>query len=738
MPSLDQPSPQPGSPDRPDGSPLGGAPETVAGQDGTYDAAAVAEAEAASRRGEERFRALVQNATDLISIFEPDGTRRYVSPAVERLLGYPPDRLVGTGVFEIVHPDDQATVRRFLAEVVADPDRIARVELRLRHHDGAWRWFEARAANRLADPAVRGIVVNSRDVSDYKAKEDELRASEGRVRALLATAERQGQERDLLDRVRAALAGEVDLPGLFRTVVEAIADTFGYTQVSLYLLEDATTLVLQHQVGYDRVLARIPIDRGVSGRVARTGEPALIEDVRDDPTFLGAIEGIASEVCVPLFDQGQVVGMLNVESTGGVRLGEADLRLMLAVSEHVGLAIGRARLYDELRSGAERLRLALAATGMGAWSWDVRTGEVRWSEEMGPLYGLPAGTPGVDAARYFDLVHPDDRAQVHEADRRTLTGADDYAVEFRVVWPDGSVRWLEGLGRAVDRDADGRALRLVGVTMDVSARKQAEAERLRLAEAEAAVRARDEILSIAAHELRTPVTAIKGFADLAIREIEAGTRSTPRQERFFRRIADGSRQLAALVEDLLDVSRIRLGRLPLRPQPLDLAELVREAAERHREQAGEAHDLTLDLPDGPCSVEADRGRLEQVVANLLENAVKYSPAGGQVRLSVRSVEGGGLLVVRDQGIGLPPGAAEAIFEPFGRAPNAAESGLPGLGLGLHISRGIVERHGGRIWAESAGVGCGTTVSVWLPARPSVRLDEPEDSGDARPDLRSYP
>jgi signal transduction histidine kinase len=555
---------------------------------------------------------------------------------------------------------------------------------------------------------------------------EELSRSEAHVRALLAAAERQAQERDLLDLVRVALAREADLPGVFRTVVEAIAATFGYTQVSIYRLEDDTTLVMQHQVGYNRVLERIPIERGVSGRVARTAQPVLVEDVRSEPAFLGAIEGIASEVCVPFFDEGQVAGTLNVESTGGVRLGEADLRLMLAVSEHLSLAVGRARLYAEVRRTAERLQLALAASGMATWDWDVRSGSVRWSDEMGPLYGLPAGTPGVDAATYFSLVHPEDHELIRAEDRTALSRSDAYEVDFRVVLPDGTVRWLAGRGRVVERDPGGEARRIVGVTMDVSARHQAESERLRLAEAEAALRARDEILSIAAHELRTPVTTVMGFADLAIRGLEAGREPGPWLGRALDRIANGSRQLAALIEDLLDVSRLRLGRLDLRLETLDLAELSRDVIDRYRERADEADvSMTFVAPAEPCLVQADRHRLDQVLTNLLDNSLKYSPDGGEVRVKVAAVDGGALMVVRDAGIGLPAGAAEAIFAPFGRAPNAVELNLPGLGLGLHICRGIVERHGGRIWAESAGDGRGTIVSLWLP----TRVPAPDDGQD---------
>lgn len=154
------------------------------------------------------------------------------------------------------------------------------------------------------------------DIERRKTTEAQLLSREQDYRHLLASAERQAQTIKLLDEARNAMSHELDLPTMLRIVVEAIAETFGYTQVSLYLIE-GDSLALQSQVGYDSVITHIPIDKGVSGRSVRTGKPILLEDVRSDPTFLGAIEGIASEICVPLFDQGKVVGTLNVESKKG-------------------------------------------------------------------------------------------------------------------------------------------------------------------------------------------------------------------------------------------------------------------------------------------------------------------------------------------------------------------------------------------------------------------------------------
>jgi signal transduction histidine kinase len=236
-------------------------------------------------------------------------------------------------------------------------------------------------------------------------------------------------------------------------------------------------------------------------------------------------------------------------------------------------------------------------------------------------------------------------------------------------------------------------------------------------DSQAAITARDQFLSVAAHELRTPITSINGFSELLRRELHGAARNPERITRFVDRLAGAGSRLAALVEDMLDVSRIRLGQLPLRLAPFDLAALVRRVVLSYEEQHGDdRHPVVTILPPEPCVVVADEDRLEQVLTNLLDNAVKYSPHGGEIRLALETTPGAVRLTVSDPGIGLPPDELETIFKPFGRAVNALADNLPGLGLGLFICRNIVERHGGRIWAESAGEHRGTTIVVWLPVR----------------------
>ena len=429
------------------------------------------------RQSETHFSSLIRNALDIITILDADGTIRYESPAIERILGYQEDELVGRQTFELIHPDDLPSAYDTFLRILEAPQVSPTIEFRFRHKDGSWRWLEATRTNLLSDPAVGGIVVNSRDVTERKGTEDRLRASESRQGELHAEARRQAKELALLGEVRTALARELELSDLFRTVVEAISRTFGYTLVSLYMLDD-DALMLQHQVGYDRAVERIPVTEGVSGRVVRTAEAVLIENVRSDPDFLAAHPGIVSEVCVPLHDAGQVVGALNVESGDGVRLSEADLQVMVALSEHVNVAIGRARLYTEVRRSEARSD-SLIRNALEIIAFLDADGTIYY---VSPAAERVLGYQPVELVGCvsFDLIHPDDQPVVDAAFQKVLDDPQlTPTVEFRFRHSDGSWRWLEATGTNLLADPAVRGI--VINARDITERKQIEEERVRLA-----------------------------------------------------------------------------------------------------------------------------------------------------------------------------------------------------------------------------------------------------------------
>jgi diguanylate cyclase (GGDEF)-like protein/PAS domain S-box-containing protein len=297
--------------------------------------------ERALRESEQRFKQLFEQSVDALFVHDEKGQFVDCNSRACQLLGYTREELLDLSVENI-------SLSTLWQRALADGPGVFAFshEEENRRKDGSTFPVEVRVGS-VDYGGRRMILVSTRDITERKRAEEALKESEERHR-------RQAQELSLLYEVNAAAAQELDLSVVFRTVVEAVAQTFGYTLVSAYLLEDEV-LVLQHQVGYDRVIERIPITEGVSGLVARTGQTVLLEDAREDPAFIGAVEGITSEICVPLFDRGEVAGILNVESMDGVGLTEADLRLVSALAEPVGGAIGRARLYTRVRESEERL-----------------------------------------------------------------------------------------------------------------------------------------------------------------------------------------------------------------------------------------------------------------------------------------------------------------------------------------------------------------------------------------------
>jgi len=305
--------------------------------------------------------------------------------------------------------------------------------------------------------------------------------------------------------------------------------------------------------------------------------------------------------------------------------------------------------------------------------------------------------------RHYSIFYPPEQVIGGMCDRQLATAARDGRVESEGwrVRKDGTRFWAVATLTAIHGE-DGSLLGFAKVTRDLTVHKQADEERLRLAQAQEAIRLRDEFLVIAAHELKTPLTVL-GLQLQKLQRMGAPQESVGTALR-------SARRLGALVDTLLDVSRIATGQLKVEVQECDLAELAREVVERWRDEASRAGcKLHVDAP-APVRGRWDALRIDQVIENLLGNAIKYAP-GKPVRISVAARGDLAELCVSDDGPGIPPGAEARIFRRFERATDVRNYG--GLGLGLYIVREIVEAHGGTISVDTAA-GKGATFRVALP------------------------
>jgi PAS domain S-box-containing protein len=351
----------------------------------------------------------------------------------------------------------------------------------------------------------------------------------------------------------------------------------------------------------------------------------------------------------------------------------------------------------------EILQLVHRIAKIGHWEWNSLTDENKWSPEIEALYGLKPGTFAGSYDAWAKLLHPDDLPGQEEVVRRAFeTG--QYFTEFRVIWPDGSVHWLEARGN-VFKDGHDKPVRFVGVNMDITERKRAEDA---LKEAD---RKKDEFLALLAHELRNPLAPLRNALQLlrmAGGSVETGEQAHSIMERQLS-------QLVRLVDDLMDVSRISRGMIDLRKQPVEMAAVVSSAVEASRpfiKRMG--HELTVTTPKQLVLLDADLTRLAQVFINLLNNAAKYSDRGGHIWLTVERQGSDVVVSVKDTGIGIDANNLPRIFDPFTQVDRSLAKSQGGLGIGLTLVKQLVEMHGGRIEAKSDGPGKGSEFVVRLP------------------------
>jgi len=383
-----------------------------------------------------------------------------------------------------------------------------------------------------------------------------------------------------------------------------------------------------------------------------------------------------------------------------------------------------------LRESRDVLSLAMRAGSMGAWSRSFASGDVWWSPELEEIFGLTPGTFRGTESAFFDLVHDDDRAAVRRAIDEGVTRRTDYVTEFRFRHASGEWRWMERRGRAVYAE-DGTPRTLYGIGIDITERKRAE---MALHEAkraaESANELKDQFLATLSHELRTPLNVILGYARL----LQNHGVPPHEQQRAFDVIARNAVAQNQLVDDLLDMSRITTGKFRLEPRPVRVAAVLGDALDTVK-PAADAKMIALEVDADPQSstVSADPTRLQQVFWNLLTNAVKFTPKGGRVSVSLRSDDAHVVITIADDGAGIPEEFLPYVFEPFRQAGAGSDRLHGGLGLGLAISRQLVELHGGTIEAASQGLGRGATFTIRLP-----RALEPAAEGEAMPPASGKP
>ena len=394
--------------------------------------------------------------------------------------------------------------------------------------------------------------------------------------------------------------------------------------------------------------------------------------------------------------------------------------------DHTGLR----QVEEELRRHREALELAHDAAGLGAWQYEVGTGELRLDARAKALFGF-APDAAITYAAFVGVLHPDDRTPVEERWARALRERMPFSAEYRVLWSDGVVRWLASLGRATSLDGHDEAQRITGVVLDISERKQTEARLQEVLRLEAV----GQLAGGIAHDLNNMLAAILGFSDFLLQSLEPADH----RRRDVEQITQAANRSASLTRQLLAFARREL----IQPKPLDVNAIVRRSESMLRSVLGPNIELIFDLSRDLGVVYADPGQVEQIMMNLVLNARDAMRQGGRLTIETMSLVLGRasvpaqlvgeapalgrylMLSVTDTGHGMDAATLQRIWEPFFTTKPVGE----GTGLGLSAVYGAVKQSGGFVWADSEP-GRGTVVGVYWPEIPYVA--EPED--DAPPVL----
>jgi PAS domain S-box-containing protein len=709
--------------------------------------AARAEAEAS----EERYRSLAEAIPQIVWTAKPDGYIDYFNQRWFEFTGLTSDESDhAVGWKAALHPDDQGAYEsRWNASVRTG--EVFEIEYRFRRaSDETYRWHLGRAL------PVRGHAARivkwfgtATDIHDRKRVEEQMR--------FLAEAS------TLLS---SSLDYEATLASVARLSVPLVADWClidmarpdGSLERLSVVHNNLAKVELAQEI--DRRYPPSPGDPYLRTHVFRTGRPEWIADISDemresvarDAEHLRLIRELEmnSYICVPLQARGRTLGALTFAAAeSGRRFDSSDVALAEDLARRVALAVDNARLYREakeaLQSKDEAMALldtllSRAPVGFAFLDCDLRY--VRINDALAAINGLSAAEHIGRTPR--DLLSPELYAQVAPIYERVLKGGQPM-LDCEV---SGETRALPGVRRDwltnyyPVRAHDGELLGLGIVVIEISDRKRTEKE-LQVAKetAEAASRAKDEFLAVLSHELRTPLTPILASVSAMLDDP-----ATPAEVRPVIAMVRRNVELEArLIDDLLDVTRISRGKLQLFVEVVDAHSVIHQALDICRGEIYSARlRLSIALAAAEHHVKADPARLQQVFWNLIKNAVKFTPEGGAVSIRSRNElpengeAGSARLVIEisDSGIGIEPELLPKVFNAFEQGEAAITRRFGGLGLGLPISRSVIEAHGGRLSATSEGKNQGATFIVALATVPShvadSRAPEPAAPGTTPP------
>jgi PAS domain S-box-containing protein len=633
-----------------------------------------------------RFRAIFTNAAVGIARVALDGRFLEVNERLCEILGYTSDELLTKTFGDITHRDDLMTDLRGMKRMLAGEIDNYLKEKRYRRKDGSVVWANLTVSlSHKADGSPDYFISIIEDISARKQAEAYLRESDERLSLALKAAGLGIFEWDV-QADRAVWENE------------RMYEIFGLTRAAGTLSKAQLLERFVHPDDADALGQAL--DRGMaSGRPFHTTYRIRRKD--------GALRWL------------DLVGHFLPPDGGPVRMIGV---LTDNTEQHLAEEI--------LRASEERFRVMADTAPVMIWMSGADKLCTFFNKPWLDFTGRPLEAEFGNG--WTEGVHPEDLEHCLQTYVACFEARRPFGIDYRLRRHDGQYRWIfdQGVPRV---SSSGKFLGYIGSCVDVTERKQAEAEREKLGEeqaaravAEAASRAKDEFLAMVSHELRSPLSAILSYAQL----LRIGPVDIDRINRAVTVIERNAKAQIQIIEDLLDSARITTGKLRIEPARIDLVPVLQTAVDTVRPAASaKGVTLVLDCEPKPTEALGDPARLQQIVSNLLTNAIKFTPEGGRVSLAMKHDAGQIRIIVSDTGEGIEPGFLPFLFQRFSQADTSSGRRFGGLGLGLSLVKDLVELHGGTISAQSEGVGRGATFTVTFPARHAEFVMSPpaEDS-----------
>jgi len=664
--------------------------------------------------GPEQLSTLLDSVQELLTILSPDGIIQFASAGFTRVLGHRTEDLVGSSIIDLLlHVNDADGVRERLRDLSASGGGKFAGRCRLRSKDGSWRWFDAEARDHTNLPAIEGIVVNFRDVTDLHRMEAERQVISEIVHALNETANLDELLRGIHQALKKVLYAENCFVALHDPEGDAFTFPFFADQVDVAPVpqkvgHSCTAFVFRR--GSPMLISQNEFDRlAAEGKVELVGSPS--------PSWLG----------VPLKTPTATIGVLvvqhyHIENAYDIR----DLEFLSSVGGHIALAIERRRSEEALRKNEEMFRLLFSYNPLPTWVIDKETRRfLEVNDAAVQQYGYSLNE--FKSMSVLDLRPEEERARYLEQ-LKQIPNEGHYHGHWKHRKKDGKVIQVETISHELEYA--GKRVRLV-VTQDISERQLLE-QQLRQSQKMEAV---GRLAGGVAHDFNNLLMVIKGHTELLLNVL-------PPSEHYSRKIEQIDRaadRASALTRQLLAFSRLQV----LQPHVMNLNDVVEEMGRLLPRLIGEDIELVIRRSEDLGAIRADASQMEQVIMNLAVNARDAMPAGGRLLIETSNAELDStynavhpvvrqgryvLLAVSDTGTGMNAETQAHIFEPFFTTKPQGK----GTGLGLSTVYGVVKQSGGFIWVYSE-VGRGTSFKIYLP-----RVDQPLESIGIAPTVSEAP